>query len=89
LFAKSILEGANRLDFNYDDTLKMICYTLIGSANMILQGGKSIDELIAMVKSPNGTTERALNVFEDENFSDIIEKAMQECTKRAIELSKI
>ena len=89
LFAKSILEGANRLGFNYDDTLKMICYTLIGSANMILQGGKSIDELIAMVKSPNGTTEKALNVFEAKNFIDIVVEAMTACKNRAEELSKL
>ena len=89
LFAKSILEGANKLSFDYDDTLKMICYTLIGSANMILQGGKSIDELIAMVKSPNGTTERALNVFDAQGFTDIVVEAMVACKNRAEELSKL
>jgi pyrroline-5-carboxylate reductase len=62
---------------------------MIGSANMILSSGKSPDELIQMVKSPNGTTERALNVFENESFPAIIDKAMKECTERAIELSKL
>ncbi len=89
LFAKSILEGAKALNFNYDDTLKMICYTLIGSANMILTGGKSVDELITMVKSPNGTTERALNVFDERHFTDIVIEAMKSCAKRAEELSKL
>ena len=76
LFAKAILEGAKNQGFNYDDTLKMICYTLIGSANMILSGERSIDELISMVKSPNGTTERALNVFEEKDFLGIVSEAM-------------
>ena len=89
LFAKGILEGAKAQGFNYDDTLKMICYTLIGSANMILSTGKSVDDLIAMVKSPNGTTERALNVFEDKDFLNIISEAMDACAKRADELSKL
>ena len=89
LFAKALLEGAKKLDFNYEDTLKMICYTLIGSANMILTSAKSVDELIAMVKSPNGTTERALNVFEEEDFVGIVARAMEACTKRAEELSKL
>ena len=89
LFAKSMLDAAHNLGLNGDDLLEMRCKTMIGSANMMLSSGKTPEELIHMVKSPNGTTERALNVFEDENFSDIIEKAMQECTKRAIELSKI
>ena len=89
LFAKGLLEGAKVQGFNYEDTLKMICYTLIGSANMILSANKSVDDLIAMVKSPNGTTERALNVFEDKDFLGIISEAMDACAKRAEELSKL
>lgn len=89
LFAKGILEGAKALNFNYEDTLKMICYTLIGSANMILSSNKNIDDLISMVKSPNGTTEKALNVFEDRNFIDIISEAMKACKDRAEELSEL
>ena len=89
LFAKSMVEGANQLGFNYDDTLKMICNTLIGSANMILSNNTTLDELIAMVKSPNGTTEKALNVLEGNNFTSIICDAMDACTKRAEELSKL
>jgi pyrroline-5-carboxylate reductase len=89
LFAKSMLDAAHNLALNSNDLLEIVCKTMIGSANMMLSSGKTPEELIQMVKSPNGTTERALNVFENEKFSDIIEKAMQECTKRAIELSKI
>ena len=89
LFAKGMLEGAKKLNFNYDDTLKMICATLIGSANMILSSNKSVDDLITMVKSPKGTTEQALNVFDDNNFTEIICKAMDACTKRAEELSRL
>lgn len=89
LFAKAIMEGAHRLGFDYPDTLKMICDTLIGSANMILSCDKSLDDLISMVKSPNGTTERALNVFESKNLIDIVCEAMAECKNRAEELSKL
>ena len=84
-----MLIGAENLGFNYEDTLEMICKTLIGSANMILSSDKSIDELISMVKSPNGTTEKALNVLEDKQLIDIICQAMSECTKRAEELAKL
>ena len=87
LFAKGMLDGAKKLNFNYNDTLNMICATLIGSANMILSSNKSVDDLITMVKSPKGTTEQALNVFDEHNFTEIISKAMEACTKRAEELS--
>ena len=88
-FIKSILDGAKSLNFNYDDTLKLICQTLIGSANMVLASDLTIEQQINMVKSPNGTTEKALNVLEDKNFSNIIVDAMVACKNRADELSKI
>ena len=89
LFAKSMLVGAEKLGFNNKDTLEMICRTIIGSANMILSDSRSVDELIRMVKSPNGTTERALNVFEEKEFTDIVCQAMKACADRADELSKL
>ncbi len=89
LFVKGMLDGAKSLNFNYGDTLDMICATLIGSANMILSSNKSVDDLISMVKSPKGTTEQALNVFDEHNFTEIISQAMEACTKRAEELSKL
>lgn len=89
LFIKSIAEGAEKLGFSSDKTVELVCKTLIGSANMILQGDKTIDEQISMVKSPNGTTERALNVFDENNFSKIIHEAMKACELRAKELSDL
>ena len=89
LFVKGMLDGAKALGFDNSATVEMICQTMIGSANMILTSDKSIDDLITMVKSPNGTTERALNVFNDNNITDTIFKAMKACADRAEELSKI
>lgn len=89
LFAKAMLVGAEKIGFTAENTLEMICRTLIGSANMILNDSRSVDELIKMVRSPNGTTERALNVFEDRNLIEIISEAMKACADRADELAKL
>lgn len=89
LFAKSLIDGAKKLGFEPKDAVELVCKTIIGSANMILLSDHSIDELIKMVKSPNGTTERALTVFEENGFSDIIADAMRACANRAEELSKL
>ena len=88
-FIKSMLDGAKKLGLDGDNLLEMICRTFIGASNMVLSDSRSVDELIRMVKSPNGTTEKALNVFEDECVSEIIEKAMKACADRADELSKL
>lgn len=89
LFIKSMYEGAKALGFDYNNTIELICKTFIGSANMVLSGEKTLDEQIRMVKSPNGTTERALNVLEDNKIDEIISDAMKACQKRAKELAEL
>ena len=88
-FIKGMLEGAKRLGLEYDNMLDVICKTIIGSVHMVMTKEKSVDDLIRMVKSPNGTTERALNVFDENNFTKTIEEAMIACSNRAEELAKL
>lgn len=88
LFIKSIYDAAVEMGFENKDMLEVICRTVIGSTEMLLKTGKTPDELITMVKSPKGTTEQALNVFDENNFSDIVKQAMLKCSERAKELSK-
>lgn len=89
LFIKSMYEGAKALGFEYDNTVELICKTFIGAANMVLSSDKTLDEQIRMVKSPNGTTERALNVFEERGIEQIIADAMIACEHRASELAEL
>lgn len=89
LFVKALVDGANILGFNNENVIKMVCNTLIGSANMILNSDLSLDELIRMVTSPKGTTEKALIEFNNNNFCEIVYKAMKSCADRADELSKL
>jgi pyrroline-5-carboxylate reductase len=56
---------------------------------MVLSSDKTLDEQIQMVKSPNGTTEKALNVLENNEFAKIISDAMKACKKRAFELAEL
>lgn len=88
-FIKAMLNGANELNLNNPNTLSLICQTIIGSVLMVSKGDKSIDEHIRMVKSPNGTTEKALNVLEASGFNDILIEAMRACSERSKELSNL
>ena len=89
LFIKSMYDGAKALGFDYNNTIELICKTFIGSANMVLSSEKTLDEQIRMVKSPNGTTEKALNVLESNKIDVIISDAMKACQKRATELAEL
>ena len=88
LFIKSIYDAAVEMGFENKDMLEIICKMVIGSTELLMKTGKTPDELISMVKSPKGTTEQALNVFEANNFSEIVKNAMIKCSERAEELSK-
>ncbi len=88
LFIKAIADEARAMGLEQKNLDEIIARMVIGSCHMVLESGKTPDELIRMVCSPNGTTERAMAVFEEEKFCEIISKAMQACGKRAEELSK-
>lgn len=88
LFAKGIIDGAVEQGIEEDTAKVLFCKTLIGSAKMLMESGKSPQELIQMVSSPGGTTLKALEVLNENNLTDIIKKAMIACTNRAEELGK-
>ncbi len=68
--------------------LRMAARTMEGSANMILQVGKTADELTTQVCSPGGTTLAALSAFDEMGFEAMIAEAMIRCTRRSQELRK-
>ena len=80
-FAKS----ASLLDLRIANEL--FAQTMIGAGKMLLESGKSPEELIAAVASKGGTTEAALNSFEENKFEEIIIKAMKVAQTRAYQLA--
>ncbi|HBC26670.1 MAG TPA: pyrroline-5-carboxylate reductase [Ruminococcaceae bacterium] len=88
LLAKAVIEGGAKQGIDTDTSLKLFCQALIGSAEMMLKSGYTPDELIEMVSSPGGTTLKALDVFYEYRFEEMIDKAMLACTKRAEELGR-
>ena len=62
--------------------------SLIGSAKMITDSGRTLDELITMVSSKGGTTIAGLEKLREGGLSDAVENCCKACTNRAYELSK-
>lgn len=82
-----IYKEAREEGLDSDLLLKMICEMVKGSADMVISSDKTPAELVKMVTSPKGTTEKAMEVFFGEGLSEMISRAMKACTKRAEELS--
>lgn len=72
-----------------DGLLEAVCSTVIGSARLVKETGKSPEELIAMVCSKKGTTEQAMLKLAEHRFPEVIHEAMLACTNRADELGRI
>ncbi len=88
LFIKSVYDAAIAQGLDYEGMRESICDMVIGSAELVKQSPKTFDELISMVTSKGGTTQRAMDVFASHDFAGIMKEAMQACTDRADELGK-
>lgn len=87
-FAKGFLNFAENNNIEKEKALKLFCNSLIGSAKMMLNSNKDVDELIKEVTSKKGTTEKGLEALKQNDFLKILEKTCEETAKRAFELSK-
>lgn len=88
-FIDAICKGAQAQGIDYDRVLEVVCDMLIGSAMMLKRGELTPEELISRVASKGGTTERALSVLNERDFSGALIDAMKACTDRAEELGQI
>lgn len=88
-FINAMAEGAKAQGLDIDNVISLICDVVAGSALLLKNSEKEPSEMIAMVASKGGTTEQALKVLHDKDFSNIIQDAMLACTQRADELGKM
>lgn len=88
LLAKSVVDGAVEQGIDAKTALELFSKTLTGSARMLMESGKTPDELVKMVASPGGTTLKALEALEEHGFENAVRDAMLRCTHRAEELGR-
>jgi pyrroline-5-carboxylate reductase len=86
-FIEEMIKSGISLGLSSDQATTLAIQTMIGSAAMLEQSGKSATTLRENVTSPNGTTAAALKVFSDANLGEIIERAMTAARDRSQELA--
>lgn len=87
-YVKHMIEAGIQLGLTEEMASTLVKQTMIGSYHLIMESPKTLDELIASVKSKGGTTEAALNHFEESLVGRSIIEALNKAEKRAKELSK-
>ncbi len=87
LFAKGFLEFAASVGMDEGASLRLFAQAMIGSAHMLTDSGKSVDELIRMVSSPGGTTLAGLDGLYAGRLTETVVDCCERCTNRAYELA--
>lgn len=87
-YAKLFIDYGVSVGFSEQTCLSLFAQTLIGSAKMMTESGRSIEELIRMVSSKGGTTIAGLAALEENNLPQAVRAACEKSVARAYELSK-
>ena len=74
------------LGLSRDNAEELVSQTMLGAAHLMQKSGKPPDELRRNVTSKGGTTERAIQVFEEAGFARIVSEAVKAACQRAKEL---
>lgn len=89
LFIEAMADAAVLSGIPRNIAYKLASQAVLGSAKMVLESGKHPGELKDQVCSPAGTTIEAIAALEKNGFRFAIIDAMNECTKKAIEIGKM
>ncbi len=85
-FVRALVSAAIGIGLDPDVSAKLVLSTMEGSSKMLSFTEKGPTGLIEMVASKGGTTEAALDLFDQEEISDIITRGVEAALKRAAEL---
>lgn len=86
LFFQAMEDAAVAQGLSRATARRLALQTGFGAASMALIGEHDPQQLMKNVMSPQGSTERAIQVFEHAGLREIVAKAMEDCSERAREL---
>lgn len=88
LLMEAMINAGVKLGLSEETSRQLTLQTALGAGHMAMTADVPPAELRRRVTSPNGTTERAINAFEQANFHAIVQSALQAANDRAGELSE-
>jgi pyrroline-5-carboxylate reductase len=87
-FIEQLAACAVKLGIPEDDALKLAKHTVLGAAKLAASSADSPETLRKNVTSKGGTTEAALNVFEQEKLAERFMRAVEAASRRGEEMGK-
>lgn len=89
LIMEALENAATELGLPRNVARLLTLQTALGSARMALESSQPLEKLRQQVTSPGGTTERALQVLEQEQLPKILANAVKAANQRADELATL
>ncbi len=88
LLMEAMEKAALELGLNETTARLLVQQTALGAAKIALESSESPEQLRKRVTSPGGTTQRAIETFEQGGFTELVSKALHAAKDRSIEMSK-
>ena len=88
LFMEAIIDAGCELGLDRDTATTLATQTGLGAARMAMESEVDLAELRRRVTSPAGTTERAIQTFEQDGLRDVVNNAMRAAADRAAEMAR-
>jgi pyrroline-5-carboxylate reductase len=87
LLSEAMADAAAELGLPAELARLLAVETALGAARMALESEEPVDALRRRVTSPGGTTEAALEAFEEGGFRDLVATALRRAARRSRELA--
>ncbi len=88
LLTEALAAAGKKLGLKGSAAKRLAVYTCFGAGAMVVNGDEKVADLRRRVTSPGGTTQAALTVLNDNDFTDLILKAVEAATNRGRELAR-
>ncbi|MGZ5045114.1 MAG: pyrroline-5-carboxylate reductase [Methylobacter sp.] len=88
LLMEAMEKAALELGLGREISRLLVQQTALGAAKIALESAESPEQLRKRVTSPGGTTQRAIETFEQGGFTELVSKALHAARDRSIEMSK-
>ena len=88
LFMEAMIEAGVNLGLDLETATIMTQQTALGAARMAKENKLELSELRRRVTSPGGTTQAAVENFQQNNLNTIVAQAMQAAADRAAEMAR-
>lgn len=88
LLMEAMEKAALELGLSQETARLLVQQTALGAAKIALESAESPEQLRKRVTSPGGTTQQAIETFEQGGFTELVSKALHAARDRSIEMSK-